>query len=211
MFSTRRGLHFGEAPAPSQHDNLIWLAESRERPSVLEKIVKRRACVIGTLTAFAGGFFFDHHANGINRAVVALVFGRDSGGDRLIAFEAAGRVEVFALFAGMKVEPALRTLPDRIGEILQQRAAFRTAGDGPGAWHVDRPRPERILFFRGRRLPGLSFPFRSRAGILVSVLPILAVGQERLLKNASFSAFGASRTRVSLGRAGRPARLGPST
>jgi hypothetical protein len=30
------------------------------------------------------------------------------------------------------------------------------------------------------------------------VLPILAVGQEPLLKNASFSAFEASRTSVSL-------------
>lgn len=104
---------------------------------------------------------------------------------------------MFALFAGVQVEPALRTLPDRVRQILQERTTFRTAGDGPCSWHVDRPRPERILSFGGRRLLRLSFSFRSRAGILVSVLPILAVGQKRLPENASFSAFGASRTRGS--------------
>jgi hypothetical protein len=145
---------------------------------VFEQIVKRRACIIGTRTTLARRFLFQHHTHGIKGAVVALVFGRDSGGNRLIAFEAAGRVEVFALFAGVKVEPALRTLPERVREILQQRAAFGAAGDGPGSWHVDGPRPERILFFRGRRLPGLSLPFRSRAGILVAVLPVLAVGHK---------------------------------
>src|ERR1700687_3300346 len=145
---------------------------------ILKQIVKRRARVIRTLTAFDRRFLFDHHAYGIERAVVALIFGRDSGGNRLIAFEAAGRIEVFALFAGMEVEPALRTLPDGIREILQQRATFSAAGDGPGSWHVDRPRPERILSFGGRRLLRISLSFRSRAGILVSALPILAVGQK---------------------------------
>ncbi|SPE42711.1 hypothetical protein SBA7_1580011 [Candidatus Sulfotelmatobacter sp. SbA7] len=105
---------------------------------------------------------------------------------------------MFALFAGVQIEPALRTLPDGIREILQQRATFGAAGDGPCSWHVDRPRPERILSFGGRRLLRLFLPFRSRAGILVSALPILAVGQKTLLKNALFSAFGASRTRGSL-------------
>ena len=85
---------------------------------------------------------------------------------------------MFALFAGVQIEPALRALPDGIGEILQQCATFGAAGDGSRSWHVDRPRPERILFFRGCRLPRLSFFLRSRAGILVSALPILAVGQK---------------------------------
>jgi hypothetical protein len=86
--------------------------------SVFEKIVKRGARIVRALTAFAGCFFFDHHPDGIKRAVVALVFGRDSGGDWLSAFEAAGRVKVFALFAGVQIEAAFRALPDRIGEIL---------------------------------------------------------------------------------------------
>src|SRR5450755_3382079 len=74
--------------------------------SIFEKIIKRRARVIRTLTAFAGCFFFDHHSDGIERAVIALVFGRDSGRNRLIAFEAAGWIEVFALLAGVEVESA---------------------------------------------------------------------------------------------------------
>jgi hypothetical protein len=85
---------------------------------------------------------------------------------------------MFALFAGVQIEPALRTLPDGIRKILQQRAAFRAAGDGSCSWHVDRTRSERILSFDRRRLLRLSLSFRSRAGILVSVLPILAVGQK---------------------------------
>src|ERR1700687_1636897 len=119
---------------------------------ILKQIVKRRARVIRTLTAFDRRFLFDHHAYGIERAVVALVFGRDSGGNRLIAFEAAGRVEMFALFAGVQIEPALWTLPDGVREILQERAAFRAAGDGSRSRHVDRPRPEGILSFGGGRL-----------------------------------------------------------
>src|ERR1019366_1963301 len=113
---------------------------------------------------------------GIERAVVALVFGRDSGGNRLIAFEAARWIKVFALFAGVQSEAALRALPDRVGEILQQRAAFRTARDGPRSRHVDRARPEGVFFFWGRWL--LELFYRSRTGILVSALPILGVGQK---------------------------------
>jgi hypothetical protein len=87
--------------------------------SVFEKIIKRRARIIRTLTGFAGRFFFYHHSDGIERTVVAFVFGRDSGGDWLIAFEAAGWIEVFALFAGVQVETAFRALSDWIREILQ--------------------------------------------------------------------------------------------
>src|ERR1700687_6134517 len=179
---------------------------------ILKQIVKRRARVIRTLTAFDRRFLFDHHAYGIERAVVALIFGRDSGGNRLIAFEAAGRIEVFALFAGMEVEPALRTLPDGIREILQQRATFSAAGDGPGSWHVDRPRPERILSFGGRRLLRISLSFRSRAGILVSALPILAVGQKTphspLLARPAQEALSCYPGNL-LGEAGRHRPAGP--
>jgi hypothetical protein len=83
---------------------------------------------------------------------------------------------VLALFAGVQSEGTLRALPDRVGEILQQRAAFRTARDGPRSRHVDRARPEGVLFFRGRWL--IELFLRSRTGILVSALPILAVGQK---------------------------------
>src|SRR6266478_846277 len=76
----------------------------------------------------------------------------------------------------MQVESALRALPDWIGEILQQCAAFRTAGDGPCARHVHRTRPECVFFLRRRRL--LELFFRPATGILVSALPVFAVGQE---------------------------------
>ena len=97
---------------------------------------------------------------------------------------------MFALFAGVQIESAFRTLSDGIGEILQQRSAFGAAGDGARARHVDRARSKGVFFFRsGRRL--LEFFFRPAAGILVSTLPILAIGQKCLLENASLSAFGA--------------------
>src|SRR5882762_521681 len=105
---------------------------------------------------------------------------------------------MFALFAGVQVESAFRALPDRIGEILQQRAAFRAAGHGSRSRHVHRSRSERVFFFRRRRL--LELFFRSRTGILVSALPIFAVGQEVPPAKRSFSAFGAPGTRGSLVR-----------
>jgi hypothetical protein len=85
---------------------------------VLEQIIKGRAGVVRALAAFARGFFFDHYPNGIKRAVIELVFRRDSGWNRLVAFKAAGGIEVFALFAGVQSETALGTLSDGIREIL---------------------------------------------------------------------------------------------
>ena len=105
-----------------------------------------------------------------------LVLGRNSGRNRLVAFEAAGWIEVFTLLAGVQVEAALRALADGIGEILEQGATFGAAGDGARSRHVDGPRPERILSFRGRRFVELLF--RSPAGILVSVLPVLTIRQK---------------------------------
>jgi hypothetical protein len=85
---------------------------------VFEQIIKRRAGVVRALTAFAGCFFLDHYSDGIKRAVVELVFGRDSGGNRLVTLKAAGGIEVFALFAGVQSETALWALSDGIGKIL---------------------------------------------------------------------------------------------
>jgi hypothetical protein len=82
---------------------------------VFKQIVKGLAGVIRALTALAGSFLFDHHSDGIKRAVVPLIFGRDSGRNRLGAFEATGRVEVLTLLAGMQRKPALRAVPNRVG------------------------------------------------------------------------------------------------
>src|SRR6266481_9594387 len=96
----------------------------------------------------------------------------------------------------MKVESAFRALPDWIGEILQQCATFRAAGDGPRSRHVHRTRPECVFFFRRRRL--LELFFRSATRILISALPVFAVGQEVPPAERSFSAFGVFGTRGSL-------------
>src|SRR5437879_1258459 len=122
---------------------------------------------------------------------------------------------MFALFAGVQVEAAFRALPDRIGEILQQCATFRTAGDGPCARHVHRTRSECVFFFWRRWLVELFF--RSTTGILISALPVFAVGQEVPPAERSFSAFGVFGTRGSLmrppelvgGEPGVPARPRP--
>src|SRR5258708_16957253 len=84
---------------------------------------------------------------------------------------------MFALFAGVEVESAFWALPDRIGEILQQRAAFRTPGNGSWSGHVHRTRSAGVFSFRLRRAL-LELLFRSATGILVSALAIFAVGQE---------------------------------
>ncbi len=166
------------------------------RVLVFEQIVEGGAGVVWALTAFAGGFFFDHHTDRIEGAVVAFVFGRDAGGDGLIALEAAGGIEVFALFAGMEIESALGALAEGIGEILQERAALGAARDSARTGHVDGARTESILALRSlssRLLTG--FFFGAAAGILVSALAIFAVGQKRLLQNDSFCAFGGRGTR----------------
>jgi hypothetical protein len=85
---------------------------------VLEEVVKRSSRIIRTLTAFAGRFFFNHHTYRIELAVVAFILGRNSGGNGLVTFEAARRIKVFTLFAGVQSEGALRALRDRIGQIL---------------------------------------------------------------------------------------------
>src|SRR5208282_1022421 len=150
-------------------------------PSVFEQIVEGGAGVVWPLSGFARGFFFDHDADGIKLAVVALVFGRDAGGDGLIAFEAAGGIEVLTLFAGVQIEAALGTLAEGSGQILKQGAALGTAGDGARSRHVDGARAESIFSLRtwtwGRWL--VEFFFWACAGILISVLAILTVGQKR--------------------------------
>jgi hypothetical protein len=166
---------------------------------VLEKIIKRRACIIRPLTALTRRLFLHHYADGKKPAVVAFVLGRNARGNRLVALEAARRIKVFALLAGMQSESAFRTLSYGIGEILQQRPAFSTPRDGARSRHVDGPRSESIFLLDRRGL--LKFFFRSPAGtgILVSTLPILAiVGQKRLREAPSFSAFGDSGTSVCL-------------
>jgi hypothetical protein len=155
--------------------------------SIFEKIIEGRARVIRTLASFARGFFFDHHSNGVQRTLVLLIFGRNSGGNRLIAFKAAGGIEVLALLAGMQGKAAFRTLPDGLGQVLEQRATFGATGNRPHSGKIDGTWSEGVFFFRSAR-GLLEFFFRATAGILIPALAIFAIGQKmpplkkRLLK-----------------------------
>lgn len=161
---------------------------------VLEKIIKCLSSIIRTLTASARRFLFNHHPYRIQRTLIAFVLRGNSGRNRLITFEAARRIKVLALLAGMQCEPALRALPDRIGQICQQRATLRATRNRPRARHVHRPRPKRIFFFCGSRLFKLFLG--ATTGILISALPILPVGQTCLLQEGSLSPFVSLATRV---------------
>jgi len=84
---------------------------------------------------------------------------------------------VLALFAGVEVETAFQTLSLslRIREVLEQGSAFGASRNRSGSGHVDRSRSEGVFFFRSGCF--LEFFLCSRAGILVSALPVLAIGQ----------------------------------
>ena len=88
---------------------------------------------------------------------------------------------MFALFAGMQGEAALRARANRIGKVRQQCSTLRAARHRSCARHVDWPWPERVLALDCRRL--LELLLRAATGILVAALPIFAVGQKRLLGN----------------------------
>jgi len=97
----------------------------------------------------------------------------------LIAFEAAGWVEVFALFAGVKIEAAFWALSESRGEVLQERSAFGAARDGARAGHLDWARSEGVFFlWSGGRLVEFFLSGIAISGILVSALPIFWVGQK---------------------------------
>ena len=159
---------------------LLWCRKERATQShqfqlVFEQIIKRRAGIVRALTAFAGCFFLDHYTDGIKRAVIELVFGRDSGWNRLVAFKAAGWIEVFTLFAGVQSETALWALSDGIGEILEQRTTLRTTRHGSSSRHVKRTRSKGVFFPGCRRL--LEFFLTAPTRILIAALSILRVRQ----------------------------------
>ena len=81
-----------------------------------------------------------------------------------------------------RVESAFRTLPDRIGKILQKRSAFRATGDGARSRHVDAAAVRRCFLFWRQRIFRILFSSAAGPGILVSALPIFAIGQKCLLE-----------------------------
>lgn len=88
---------------------------------------------------------------------------------------------MLALLASVQFKSALRTLSDCLAQIFKQSATLRTTGDGSRSRHIQRPGTERIILFRrGCRL--LKLLLRVAAGVLVSPLPVFAIGQTTLLE-----------------------------
>lgn len=109
--------------------------------------------------------------------MIALVLARDSLGDGLGAFEAAGSIEIRTLAAGVEFEAALGTLPNRFGDRSQQSAALRAAGNGVGSGHLQSARSEGFLLdrlFAGRLLPVfICIRASVSVAVLIAVLAIL--------------------------------------
>src|SRR5579862_8143930 len=93
--------------AELRHD---WRNSPFEEDLLLEKIVKRRARV-GRFGAYRSRrLFFRGDPDRVKRAGVLHILARDPLRNGLHAFEAARRIEVRALLAGVQLKPALRTL-----------------------------------------------------------------------------------------------------
>src|SRR5258706_10587549 len=101
----------------------------------LKKILERLAGVAGARNALGGnswtrlrsrrrGILFDSGAKFVKLAIVLLILAGNAFGNRLHAFKSCGRIEVRALFAGMKLESAFRAFAFRIESLLQNSAAI---------------------------------------------------------------------------------------
>ena len=160
---------------------MVRSVRGRGRPRhlvlLLEEILEGGARVHWLGGSWRGGFLFYANSHGKECAFIALVLARDSLGDGLGAFEAAGGIEVRTLAAGVEFEAALRTLPNRLGDRSQQRAALRATGNGVRSRHFQSARSE--SFFLDRLVSGLLWPVfipipdSISVAILITVLAIL--------------------------------------
>src|SRR5262249_27947936 len=105
-------------------------------------------------------------------AVVTALLVGDALGDVLCALEAAGRVEVGALAAGVELGAAVRALGERIGRDRQHTGTLRAARGGARLQDAERPgrRPRRIVPLRASA-PTAAPP--------IALLPVLAVAHPR--------------------------------
>lgn len=141
---------------------------------LLEKILEGGAGIHGPGGGWRGGFLFYADSHGKECAWIALVLARDSLGDGLGAFEAAGSIEICALAAGVEFEAALRTLPNRLGDRSQQSAALRATGNGVCSRHLQSARSE--SFFLDRFVGGWLWPVFVPDSISVAVvIAVLAI------------------------------------
>ena len=112
----------------------------------LEQVLERLPGISGLGGGRGRGLFFPRYADFIRRTLVGGVLARHAFFDRLHAFEAAARVEIHALLAGMQFESTLGAFA--IGrDCLQHGPALRTTRHLPRARHVHRPRAERQILF----------------------------------------------------------------
>jgi len=149
-------------------------AGPRYRSLLLEEIFEGCAGIHGLGRTGRGGFLFYANSHGKERALVAFIFARDSLGDGLGAFEAAGSIEIRTLAAGVKFETALRTFPNRFGDRSQQSAALRAARNRMRSRHLQSARTE--SFFLDRFVGGWLWPVFVAASVFIAVLiAVLAI------------------------------------
>ena len=108
-----------------------------ERPNsflLLKEILECLSSVAGTRNVLGGNswtrlgsrrrrIFFDGRAKFVESAIVLLILAGNTFENRLHAFKSRGRIEVRALFAGVKLESAFRAFAFRIETLLQNSAA----------------------------------------------------------------------------------------
>jgi hypothetical protein len=107
--------------------------------------------------------------------LIALVLARNSLGDGLGAFEAAGSIEIRTLPARVEFEAALWTFPNWLGDRSQQSAALRATGNRMRSWHLQGAWAKSFLldwFFGGWLLP-VFIPASISVAVLITVLAIL--------------------------------------
>ncbi len=124
-----------------------------------------REAVAGRSLAFNSGL------DRVERAVVPLVFRRDTLRDRLATFITLARIEVDALLARVQVESALRARAAAVGH-CQDDAALGATGDRARSRHFQSTRPERL--FAWTRL-GLILCVFIAITVHITVLAILLI------------------------------------
>jgi hypothetical protein len=143
--------------------------------SLLKQIVEGLPCVGRPQRLGCRGLFFDHHADGVEAAVVALVLARNPFGNGLGTFKTARGVEISTLLAGMEFEAALGTLAHWFAERFQKRSALRATRNGSRTRHLNCARAEGILLDRLTRPFGIISLLAGLTTVLIAALPVLPV------------------------------------
>jgi hypothetical protein len=144
--------------------------------SLLKQILERLPCVVRSCDGGCRCFFLPCHSHFVELAIVPCIFAWDSNRDRLHALEAAARIEVSALLAGVQFEAALGTLAG-CWHSLQHGAALGAARDGVRAGQIDGTRTESIVSLCGGWTRGAEARFfailpRLAVAVLIAVLPV---------------------------------------